>query len=51
MGTCDQCNSLRDSLQLTHQRGWYMCLVYYGLDLRLISSYIWFKDITGTNMS
>lgn len=53
MGTCDQCNSLRASysLQLTHHRRWYMCLVYYGLDLRLISSYIWFKDITGTNMS
>jgi hypothetical protein len=25
--------------------------VYYGLDLLLINSYIWFKDITGTNMS
>lgn len=53
MGACDQCNSLRASysLQLTHKRRWYMCLVYYGLDVLLVNSYIWFKDITATPLS
>jgi len=53
MGACDRCNALRSSysLQLKHHRRWYMCLVYYGLDVLLCNSYIWYKSITGEELS
>lgn len=44
MGACDQCNSLRASYTtyLTHQRRWYMGLIYYGKYILDINSYIYF---------
>ena len=40
MGACDQFNSLRASYTtyLTHQRHWYMGLIYYGKDILDINS-------------
>lgn len=47
MGACDQCNSLRASytVQLSHKRRWYMCLVYYGMDILIVNSCIWYKEL------
>jgi hypothetical protein len=53
MGACDQCNSLRASytVQLKHQRRWYMCLVYYGIDILIVNAFIFFKAISGRKTS
>lgn len=42
MGAVDRSNSLRmhTSMQLKHKYRWYMCLIYYCLDVLLINSYI-----------
>ena len=53
IGACNQCNALRASctLQRTHRQRWYMCLVYYGLDILLINSFIFFIARTGSKIS
>lgn len=53
MGPVDQHNALRAlySMHMAHHMRWYMSLVYFGLDLLTINSYIWFKEATGTKMN
>ena len=45
MGACDQSNSLRASysVQRLHKKRWYMCMVYYGIDILLVNCFIHFK--------
>ena len=46
MGACDRCNALRASysMHLTHKQRWYMSLVYYGLDILFVDSFIYYRD-------
>ncbi len=45
MGAVDRSNALRSgsSLQLKHKYRWYMCLIYYCIDILLINSYLVYK--------
>ena len=51
MGACDQSNSLRASysVQRLHKKRWYMCMVYYGIDILLVNSFILFKKYCPEN--
>ena len=47
MGSCDQCNSLRKryNISRSHHRRWYMSMVYYGMEIMIINSFVIFKSI------
>ena len=47
MGYCDSANHMKRnySVQLTHHRRWYMCVVYYVMELSLINSYIIWRKV------
>ena len=46
MGACDRCNALRASysMHLSHKKRWYMALVYFGLDILMLDSFIYYRD-------
>lgn len=45
MGFCDSCNHMKRnySIQLIHRRRWYMCMIYYILELSIINSLIIYR--------
>ena len=48
MGSCYYLNALGSSylIHIRHMRHWYMCLVYYSLDVILVKIYIFYKAVS-----
>ena len=49
MGFCDSANHMKRNyaIQLTHHHRWYMCVIYYVLEMAILNSFIIWRSVSG----